>query len=818
MSRRGIIALLTPLLIAVGVAVAITRSSPSGERHAQICHDERTCEPVGGPESIADLRAANNSRATRALAPGTALKPGAQAAAVAHARQLPTTGGGWKPFGNTPLQGNNTDYDTNTGSTREGLPGLSGRVTAFARDDAGTLYAAVSYGGIWKSTDNAASWSSIGEGLPTQVTAGVAWTSAAGGTIIALTGDNSYGGGTTSGLGAYYSRDGGKTWTRSSGVPDGVLGFPLAVDPNDASKVYAATGGGLFRSTDGGATFTNVNLPTGDCAGKGVDVKNCGLANMVTDVVVQGAKNTATATGKPGAVMAAVGWRAGNAPNVNGVPESPGNGIYTSDTGAPGSFKNMDMANHATPVPPSGNDPLTQARIGRVALGIADGAQQNHQIVYAIVQDAVKFNGGIVGLDANENGSTSAAQSDYLNGVWVSTDFGASWKRLGGSSAINSDTTSGSALAPPPCKAPAVIGYCPGIQAWYNLWVLPDPTRQTASGVPNRVLFGLEEVWANNPNATPPTGLDGTTSTKFDVIGRYFGDEACTLLNATNGLPFCPATVAQGGTTPKTTTHPDQHGSFFGPDGKGGVTFFSGNDGGVFTQHTDASSNFQQGGWGNGNNQGLNTLLPYDAVMAKDGTVYMGLQDNGEGKIEPSGKAYTVFGGDGFFTAVDPDDSKVAYEEYVGGVMSKTVDGGKTWNSVDPGLTSPQFSTPFEMDDASAQHLVIGGRDIQETTDGATTWTKGYNTGSKKKPGDANAGSDPTTDDGPDNQVSAIDTIGSPPVVTGKTGPPTKSFTYTRGPHAANPTPGLSGEDTFIPGPYDDHPFTIAPSDNDGLM
>src|SRR3954470_6136298 len=444
MPRRLVLALLLPVTIAVGTAFAVSGSSQTGVSHARICHDERSCEPVGGPESLADLRAANTSRATRALAPSTALKPGAQRAAVAQARALPTTGGAWKAFGSTPLQGNNTDYDTNTGSTREGLPGLSGRVTAFTRDSAGTLYAAVAYGGIWKSTDNAASWTSIGEDLPTQVTSGVAWTSAGGGTIVALTGDNSYGGGTASGLGAYYTRDGGKTWKRADGVPDGILGFKLAVDPTDPNKIYAATGGGLFRSTDGGTSFTNVNLPTGDCAGKGVDVKNCGLANMVTDVVVQGANNTATATGKPGAVMAAVGWRAGNAPNVNGVPESPGNGIYTSDTGAPGSFKNMDMANHATPVPPSGNDPLTQARIGRVALGIADGAQQNHQIVYAIVQDAVKFNGGIVGLDASENKTTSAAQSDYLNGVWVSTDFGASWKQLEGSSAIDNDTTSGS--------------------------------------------------------------------------------------------------------------------------------------------------------------------------------------------------------------------------------------------------------------------------------------------------------------------------------------------------------------------------------------
>src|SRR5207253_11483637 len=139
-----------------------------------------------------------------------------------------------------------------------------------------------------------------------------------------------------------------------------------------------------------------------------------------------------------------------------------------------------------------------------------------------------------------------------------------------------------------------------------------------------------------------------------------------------------------------------------------------GNDGVVFTQHTDSSGDFVQAGWGNGNNQGLNTLLPYDAAIAKDGTVYMGLQDNGEGKIEPSGKAYTVFGGDGFFTAVDPDDSDVAYEEYVYGAVSATADGGKTWSSIDPKLVSGQFSTPFQMDPADAKHLLIGGRDIQE--------------------------------------------------------------------------------------------------------
>jgi hypothetical protein len=728
---------------------------------------EHPCGEVPGlPESFGDLAKANAQVAMRSTAPFTRLRPGAYRAAMRERAALPTTGGAWKPYGNPPLRGDNTDYDTDGGSSRLGLGSLSGRATAFAQGN-GAIYAAISFGGVWKTTDQGENWKDVGAGLPTQVVSGIAVTR---NRVLALTGDNSFGGGTLSGLGAYYSDDDGKTWKHAAGIPDGLLAFRLAVDPNNADLVYAATGGGLFRSTDGGRTYTNVNLPTGDCAGQPVTVKDCYLANIVTDVVVQGPANAKTPSGKPGAVMAAVGWRAGTKPNANGKPQSPGNGIYVSDTGVPGSFKNMDMAGHSVPT----TDPLTQARIGRVALGAASGADQDHRIVYAIVQDAVEFNGGVVGIDANENGTASAAASDYLNGIWVSTNFGQTWRQLEGSTTIDSDPTSGSALAPPTCKTPAVIGYCPGIQAWYNLWVSPDPTRQSATGVPTRLVFGLEELWSN-PGPDSPTGLDGNVPVKFGVIGRYFAGDACTLLNATNGLPVCPA--AQGGQVPEYTTHPDQHGALWVPDGSGGVTLFAGNDGGVYKQHTDAKGALTNNGWGkpSGSNNDLNTLQPYDAAMAKDGTLYMGLQDNGEAKIDPDGKMYTVFGGDGGFSAVDPDNADVAYEEYVGGDIAVTSNGGGSWKHILPnGLTDGLFITPFEMDDNDANHLILGGRQVFETTKGPDTpesslsgdpslegenWSNVYDLGTQKHPGEASASA---SDSDPANQASAVDTLTTP--------------------------------------------------------
>ena len=149
------------------------------------------------------------------------------------------------------------------------------------------------------------------------------------------------------------------------------------------------------------------------------------------------------------------------------------------------------------------------------------------------------------------------------------------------------------------------------------------------------------------------------------------------------------------------------------------MTLFAGNDGGVYRQHLAPGDSLSNDNWGRGANNGMNTLQPYDAAMAKDGTLYMGLQDNGEGKIDPDGKAYTVFGGDGFFTAVDPDNADHAFEEYVGGDIAATKDGGKTWTDIQPAnITGAAFATPFEMDANDANHLMIGGRDVEETTEG----------------------------------------------------------------------------------------------------
>ncbi len=735
------------------------------------------CLARGAPERPADLLTAQQDSGRRARGGRAGLRSGAYAAAVReHARMaaapstLPGSAGTWQPVGTTPLVADDPRFAEVNG---EGLADLNGRISDFAYDAADDrLFAAVGEGGVWQSDDRGAHWHSIGDALPTQAVGGIAY---ANGTLVIATGDDVFGGGGTfAGLGAFYSTDFGRTWHHSTGVPDSVIAFKVAADPVHPGVFYAATGGGLFRSDDGGASFTNVALPTSaECAGAAPDKPHCALANMVTDVVVQGPANAATTGAQPGAVLAAVGWRAGKAKmSAYGYTESPGNGLYRSDTGAPGSFQ------------PAGTfTPTTNP--GRIELGAAMGAAQDHKYVYATVEDATKFNGEPP-VDAGLNQTVPSPTN--FGGVYVSSDFGATWTLMESAEEMVADAASGSALNGTACAASQ---YCPGIQSWYNQWIAPDPT--TPGAVPTRLAFGLEEVW--EASGTPMSG-----PARFQVVGPYFSGSTCLFLNLGQE---CPTTHSDP-TQFNTTTHPDQHAGLWLPSG-GGATLVAGDDGGAYTQSVGASGDLSPDHWGRGANLGFHTLLPYDAQVAKDGTIYAGLQDNGELKIEPDGRQFETFGGDGTFTAVDPDDSKLAYEATPDNAIAKTTDGGQSWNDVSPPSDTYQFANPFQMDPTDASHLLTAGTHVYETTDGAGTWTSVFDLGTRTGPGDPNASAG---DGDPDNVVSALDVRGvGTPLPADGTATPDFSWTGGQGtvPGAANQTAGAD-----VPGTYADRPFTIA--------
>jgi hypothetical protein len=288
--------------------------------------------------------------------------------------------------------------------------------------------------------------------------------------------------------------------------------------------------------------------------------------------------------------------------------------------------------------------------------------------------------------------------------------------------------------------------------------------------VPTRLLFGMEGVWSS----TDSQPQDGSAPPSYRVFGQYTANGgACLVIPHQCGQK-------QRATPTNTTTHPDQHGSAMIPDGKGGLTLAVGNDGGVYTQHADAGQEFDQSRWGLGANEGFYTLLPYGVAVAKDGTAYAGLQDNGQLKIDPDGTQRSVYVGDGTFALVDPDNSKVNYDELPLGGVNVSTDGGATYNSIDPDLKDPDFVAPMVMDPGDAKHIMVVGRDIKETTlgpettpdcsrivigrvectpppDQSKTWKTAYDLGTQQHRGDAGATS---SDTDPSSHGTAAQVIG----------------------------------------------------------
>lgn len=678
------------------------------------------------PEAFGELFARAADLASPRLAGMGPVREGAFAAAAddraaMQAGSVPGTAGRGRQYGKGPLDA------TEFGTASLGIPSSMGRVDDLEYDPAsGRLFAAVATGGAWMSEDLGERWVEINGDLPATIVGSLAWTTAGGGRLVAVTGDGSFGGITGfPGIGAWYTDDigdrapGQVRWQRASGVPDDALGFKVAVDPSSPRTVYVATSKGLFRSTDGGRSFANADLPTGSCAGVTNTTRRpeCQLANVVTDVVVQ-EPGGRTGVEAP-QVVAAVGWRGGTFENPDGTVQSEGNGIYKSTDGGE-SFA-------ATPM--SGFTP--RPKRGRIELGAATGPDQDHAYLYAMVQDAEALNGaGCAVLDAPVDCSNGVdaglgipvgSINTVIDGVYVSADFGDTWTPVATTESFQ-NPASGSALN----GTAAALGYQPGVQAWYNQFVAPDPTStDLLTGAPSRLVLGLEEVWENQPGATPLT-----PATPWRVVGRYFGGQTCGFLDlgALVGfpVPVCPLNT-QDPVNGSDTTHPDQHSAIWIPRDGGGADLFVGNDGGVFRQTVGAGEQLSNQRWGPGKNEGFQTLLPYAAAVARDGKVWFGLQDNGTGFIDPEQDfaQFQTFGGDGFFVAVDPKNSDVAYYETPGAAMSVTTDGGESSTAIDPPADGGpyRFNNMFVMDPNDALRLGTAGSKVYITEAGPATTT-----------------------------------------------------------------------------------------------
>ncbi len=152
---------------------------------------------------------------------------------------------------------------------REVGPFRGGRAIAIegVPDEPNTYYFGGVAGGVWKTTDGGANWKPIFDKQRTTSSIGaIAVASSDHNTIYAGAGESALRGNITYGDGVYKSVDAGRNW-RNLGLKDTRHIGALIVHPENKEIVFVAAVGhaygpnaerGVFRTTDGGKSWTNV--------------------------------------------------------------------------------------------------------------------------------------------------------------------------------------------------------------------------------------------------------------------------------------------------------------------------------------------------------------------------------------------------------------------------------------------------------------------------------------------------------------------------------------------------------------------------------
>ena len=153
-----------------------------------------------------------------------------------------SVGGNWVSLGPASLP------------TLKGYKGM-GRVNAigFHPSNALKIYIGAPAGGLWESSDGGLTWVSNTDGLPTLGVSCITLDYTNPSVIYIGTGDRDAG--DASGLGVFKSTDGGLTWSPSNtGMGSKTVG-KMIIHPSNHVVLLAATSSGIYKSTDGGANW-----------------------------------------------------------------------------------------------------------------------------------------------------------------------------------------------------------------------------------------------------------------------------------------------------------------------------------------------------------------------------------------------------------------------------------------------------------------------------------------------------------------------------------------------------------------------------------
>ncbi len=475
--------------------------------------------------------------------------------------------------------------------------------------------------------------------------------------------------------------------------PDNIGGriTDIAVDPMDADLVYAgAAEGGVFRSTDGGQSWTATfdQMPSLSIGALAIDPSNPTVIYAGTGEV------------NPGGGSMAYG----------------GAGLFRStnqgDSWQPAGLEDSGSIGRIL-VHPSDSDTLYVAVMGllwesgpeRGVYRTTDGGATWEKVLF--VDDET---GCIDILQRPDDPDVLFAAMwqrirqpeayDYGGpgcGVYRSDDGGDSWQLVQGG--LPAPSEDGGRIGLSQCEdQPDVMhaiyadrtGYFAGLfrsTDGGSVW-----TRTTDDDLENVFSsygwwFGNVRTHPRDPDSIYVLGLDFWRST----------DGGATYSNASDGM------------------HVDHHGLDFGP-GTDPVVY-NGNDGGVYRSDDGGDSWSQM--------PDLPITQAYRVALDAGNPValYIGAQDNGTCRTLTGGTNQwsNIFGGDGFQPLVDPNDPDRIWAQYQYGSLSFSDDGGAIWRVATIGVAAADrrnWNTPHVLDPTDQQTRYFGtNRLYRSTTD-----------------------------------------------------------------------------------------------------
>jgi photosystem II stability/assembly factor-like uncharacterized protein len=279
----------------------------------------------------------------------------------------------WRPIGPAVTSGRVVDFAVPEGPTAQ----IGERLGEL-------FYVASASGGVWKTTNGGTTWEPVFDHQGTASIGDIAVAPSNPEILWVGTGENNNQRSASWGDGVYKSENGGRTWTNMGLRKSEHIGR-IIVHPTNPQIVFVAATGplwgaggdrGLFRTTDGGRTWKNV--------------KNIDAHTGFTDVIFD--------PSNPDVIYAASLQRERRPWSY--VGGGPGSGIW----------KSIDGGDTWTKL----TEGLPTADVGRIGL---DVSRSNPNIVYATIETKVTGNGAAVGTTEGS--------------VYRSDDRGGSWQRMG---------------------------------------------------------------------------------------------------------------------------------------------------------------------------------------------------------------------------------------------------------------------------------------------------------------------------------------------------------------------------------------------------